>query len=207
MAVTLSTSDAALATRALQHLGSSYRIADLAASSSVEGEQARDNFWDVWEECLSYTDWSFARRRLGVAASDIVPDAGSQYAAYFPTPADCLVIRGFPALIGPVDWAIEIYVDPSTYAQTSMIAITASGPLLVEYTFRQHYPDRVSPLFRAAFTHALAARLASVMADHRGLLADQTALAWQALQRAAEADQQNGAQIERVPGHVITGRV
>jgi len=138
--------------RALQLLGAN-SIASLTANSTEARECSRA-FDIVRDAELREHPWSFARKRVSLAASSTTP--AFEYANAFPVPSDFIRLKLENRSQVPVDWQVE------QHSTGELAIMTDDGaPLKIVYIAQVTDTELYDPLF----TEALAARLAVEMCE------------------------------------------
>lgn len=146
-----------IANRALQKLGSSriMSIDDMARNA----QEARGCYEILRDAELRRHPWSFAMRRIALAAQDAPPVWGAAFA--YPLPADFLRLV---EIEGSHAWDARGYRGDAGAAwriEGGKILTDASAPLNIRYVGREEDSAR----FDACFVEVLACRMAAEMAE------------------------------------------
>lgn len=146
--MTVQPSQTRIVNKALVMLGTSQRILSLDDNSSL-ATAAAAVFAEALDETLADHPWNFAIARAQLAADTAAPPFEWQFA--YPLPADCL--RWLP-------WS---EADDSWFEgeeEQGRVLANREGPLNIRYIRRIEDPA----IWSAGFKHALACRLAAMLA-------------------------------------------
>jgi hypothetical protein len=177
-----------MANAALSRLGIT-RITALTDSSEA-ARLCNSRFDDLLEELLQTSNWRFAVQRATLAPLSTAPTHGYTY--QFDLPADCLHV-------------VEEINDEEWQVENGRMVCDDNAPQIV-YVARVTDMNRLSALFRAAFSLRLAAELAVPLAGSSALAERLFAQAERTLAQAAARDGQQRNIDEQEEGDWVTER-
>jgi len=185
-------SEVAICNMALAEIGRGAEIVSLDEKSEA-ARACRRRYPYARDAVLRSYDWNFATRRASLPASADKPAFG--YAAAFPLPADCLLVRAVHNA-GNVPWEVE---------QRAILA-SAPAPLLVSYTARVTNPATFDVLFTDALVTRLAADLAVQLSDSQSRATSLYQLFQAKLADARRRDADEGCTQRQTRGRWLDGR-
>lgn len=177
-----------MANAALSKLGIT-RITALTDDSEA-ARLCNTRFDDLLDELLQTGNWRFAMQRATLAPLATAPAHG--YAYQFDLPVDCLHVVDE---INDAAWEIE----------AGRLVCDSNAPQ-IRYVARVTDPNRLSSLFREAFSLFLAAELAVPLAGSSALAERLYAMAERTLAQAAGRDGQQRNIDEQQEGGWVTDR-
>lgn len=186
-------SDTGIVNMALSHVGSRSDVENFRTEKSEEAVQAR-----VWYDysrqlILEAYDWSFARKRLGLALhGDVISETATDPLAgvwgfRYQYPQDCIKARKIQNPNAPPSDSTPFEVETSLNGEQKTILTNMEGAVLV-YTFDQKGTELFSSMFVLAFSHLLASQIAWSLTGKRKVGLDQFSLYQGVLIGATAAD-------------------
>ncbi len=198
--------DTKVANRALNAVGNTSVLSDLATDTSTIAKTVRRVYDDCVDSVLQEVDWNFNSRRVSLPAYGTTPlfDFAYQYAL----PADCLKVRalydtgvGTAVTTGYASeymdererWVVETVGDTDEN-MVRVIACDIGAPLKVIYSRRVKSLARWSPLAVEALIARVAMLIAMPITQKRAVRKDAEDAYAAILQRAGKRDAQEGSE-------------
>lgn len=185
-------SEVAICNMALAEIGRGAEIVSLDEKSEA-ARACRRRYPYARDAVLRSYDWNFAAQRASLPAAADAPAFG--YAAAFPLPADCLLVRAVHNP-GTIAWEVE----------QRRILTNARAPLLVCYTARVTNPSAFDVLFTDALVTRLAADLAVQLSESQSRATSLYQLFQAKLSDARRRDADEGATQRNTRSRWLDGR-
>ena len=186
-------SDTGIVNMALSHVGSRSTVENFRTEKSEESVQARIWYDYSRQLVLEAYDWSFARKRRGLALhGDVISETSTDPLAgvwgfRYQYPADCIKARKIQNPNAPPDDAVPFEVETSLDGEEKTILTNLEDAVLV-YTFDQQATELFSSMFVLALSHLLASLIGWSLTGKTQIVTTQFALYQNVLVGAAAAD-------------------
>ena len=186
-------SDTGIVNMALSHVGSRSTVENFRTEKSEEAVQARIWYDYARQLILEVYDWSFARKRRGLALhGDVISETSTDPMAgvwgyRYQYPDDCIKARKIQNPNAPPDDATPFEVETSLDGEEKTILTNLEDAVLV-YTFDQTGTELFSSMFVLAFSHLLASLMAWSLTGKRKVGLDQFSLYQGVIVSAMAAD-------------------
>lgn len=184
--------DTGIANMALSLAGAE---SDIESLTEKTAEAIQCNLWYDFsrQQILEASDWSFARRRIGLALHDDVisetstdPWAGV-WSFRYQYPHDCIKARKIQHPNAPPDDAHPFDIETSISGEEKTILTDVEDAVLV-FTFDSKAPELWSAIFVQGFAHLLSSKITFSLTGKRKVAETQLGLYMQVLPAAAASD-------------------
>jgi len=185
----LDTTSTTIANRALQNIGETFRLTDLATDDSSRAKAVRAEYDAARRTVLEEYPWNFTAGRASLPEFGVRPAFGD--GRYYALPQDCIKVREIYDVRRQEPWSVELV--GTAPAQTKCIIINRSAPLNIIYSRDVTNLALWSELALDAFAAKLAMMIAMPITQKPSMRSDAASLYQMAMREATKQDAQEGS--------------